>query len=337
PGDTVIAVMGLTGVGKSTFISHYSDRAKVGKTLKSCTTDIGIHPACIDGKMLYLVDTPGFDDKDRTDVDILRETASWLWEAYDAKVKLAGVVYLHRIQDNRVSGTIAQNIELFQELCGKNGLASVVLATTMWDISPDRATSEARERELVSEDAFWGRLVQHGCTVMRQDSGIDSATRIIRHILAQQSVTLLVQEEIAEGAKLHQTAAGVVLTTRLKEQKKMYNDKMEQLHEKLAEMQERMRRMQEELGCQNQERERERQERELEKQDREREKKAREDEKKANQDREAAWEKDNKDTTGEISRLNEEIKSIKKNQERTNTDQKKIKMGLIRRVWILIW
>jgi GTP1/Obg family GTP-binding protein len=36
PEDAVIAVMGLTGVGKSTFISHFSDTAVVGNDLESC-------------------------------------------------------------------------------------------------------------------------------------------------------------------------------------------------------------------------------------------------------------------------------------------------------------
>ncbi len=36
PDDVVIAVMGVTGVGKSTFISHFSKTAVVGDGVKSC-------------------------------------------------------------------------------------------------------------------------------------------------------------------------------------------------------------------------------------------------------------------------------------------------------------
>lgn len=36
PKDIVIAVMGVTGVGKSTFISYFSKTAKVGMGLESC-------------------------------------------------------------------------------------------------------------------------------------------------------------------------------------------------------------------------------------------------------------------------------------------------------------
>lgn len=34
--DLVIAVMGVTGVGKSTFISYFSQTARVGDSLESC-------------------------------------------------------------------------------------------------------------------------------------------------------------------------------------------------------------------------------------------------------------------------------------------------------------
>lgn len=37
PNDIVIAVMGVTGSGKSTFISHFSEKMPaVGRTLVSC-------------------------------------------------------------------------------------------------------------------------------------------------------------------------------------------------------------------------------------------------------------------------------------------------------------
>ncbi|KAJ1334960.1 50S ribosome-binding GTPase [Microdochium nivale] len=76
--------MGMTGAGKSTFISHATDqKVDVGHGLTSCTYDpfsrppewqqlgptwispgtheIAIYPSKSDPG-LYLVDTPGFDD-----------------------------------------------------------------------------------------------------------------------------------------------------------------------------------------------------------------------------------------------------------------------------------
>ncbi|KAK0742638.1 P-loop containing nucleoside triphosphate hydrolase protein [Schizothecium vesticola] len=154
PDDALIAIMGLTGVGKSTFISHFSPAtAVIGNDLESCTTSISFHPTTIDGvaRRVVLIDTPGFNDTTRTDTSILSEIAGWLAE----DVKLAGIVYLHRIQDNRVSGSAAKNIDLFRELCGTESLGSVVLATTMWDALPLEKAA-AREAELKGKKEFWG-------------------------------------------------------------------------------------------------------------------------------------------------------------------------------------
>ncbi|KAH6624179.1 P-loop containing nucleoside triphosphate hydrolase protein [Chaetomium sp. MPI-SDFR-AT-0129] len=145
--DIVIPIMGLTGVGKSTFISHFSNTAVVGHGLASCTSTISIHAATLDDQTIYLIDTPGFDDTTRSDTAILHEVAKWLKASYDADIQLAGIVYLHRIEDNRVGGAGTTNLRMFRELCGDDGLACVVLATTMWPRDPLMAPPEEEEEE----------------------------------------------------------------------------------------------------------------------------------------------------------------------------------------------
>jgi hypothetical protein len=48
-------------------------------------------------------------------------------------MKRAGIIYLHKITDNRLAGFGLKNLEMFQALCGRSCLRNVVLATTMWD------------------------------------------------------------------------------------------------------------------------------------------------------------------------------------------------------------
>lgn len=55
--------------------------------------------------VFYLVDTPGFDDTLKSDIEILMDVAGWLNKAYKAKIPLTGIIYLHRINDVRVGGT----------------------------------------------------------------------------------------------------------------------------------------------------------------------------------------------------------------------------------------
>lgn len=150
--------MGLTGVGKSTFISHFSPTtALIGNDLESCTTSISFHPFTLPdlpGRRIVLIDTSGFNHTTRTDTSILSEIAAWIAE----DVRLVVIVYLHRIQDNRVSRSAAKNTDLFRELCGTEGLGGVVLETTMWDALP-LEKAEAREVELKGKREFWGGAV----------------------------------------------------------------------------------------------------------------------------------------------------------------------------------
>ncbi|KAK3329121.1 P-loop containing nucleoside triphosphate hydrolase protein [Apodospora peruviana] len=307
PEDIVIAVMGLTGVGKSTFISHFCNTAVVGDDLESCTNTLSIHSANVDGTDVYLIDTPGFDDTNRTDTDVLREIASWLERSYDADIKLAGIVYLHRIQDNRVGGSGVKNIHMFRELCGPNGLSSVVLATTMWDALP-KDKAEEREAELKTKEEFWGGLVQHGCAVLRQDDGAASAAKIIQHIQAQRRpITLQIQEEIViDGKELHETAAGEVLKAGLEEQQRMYAEKTALLEAQLAKIAAELQSLQAEQAAREEQarEEREREQRDIEK-------------------REMGRESEINDLKLELRGLKEDLESTKVKQERTDAEYRK--------------
>jgi len=237
PNDMVIAVMGVTGVGKSAFISLFSDSAKVGQGLESCTIDVGIHEARIGSHRCFLIDTPGFDDTHRSDTDVLRDIADWLNRAYKASIQLSGIVYLHRITDPRVGGSSLKNLRMFKKLCGADGLSCVVLATTMWN-QIDAANGERREEELICKAEFWGDMIKRGSTVMRHDQNEVSATNIIQHILSVRSRMVLdIQKEMASGKSLDETSAGQELEAELERMRRKYEDEMKELREDMMEAQ----------------------------------------------------------------------------------------------------
>jgi hypothetical protein len=41
--------------------------------------------------------TPGFDDTNKSNSEILRDLGNWVVRSYPADVKLSGILYLHRI------------------------------------------------------------------------------------------------------------------------------------------------------------------------------------------------------------------------------------------------
>ena len=83
---------------------------------------------------MYLIDTPGIDDTRRGDTEVLEDVAFYLSKIYEQDIKLAGIIYLHRITDVRISGSSLRNLKIFKALCveEKNVFKHVVLATTMW-------------------------------------------------------------------------------------------------------------------------------------------------------------------------------------------------------------
>ncbi|GMF67501.1 unnamed protein product [Aspergillus oryzae] len=264
PDDRVIAVMGITGVGKSTFISHFNEDALVGDSLMSCkpfpfpfpqfltylslkkqshlpnspktgTTEVGIHKAQIDNQRIYLIDTPGFDDTTRSDTDVLVEIADWLRFSYNSNIKLAGIIYLHRIKDVRMGGASIRNLLMFKKLCGEKCLSGVVLATTMWS-NPPTEKEIKRESQLKSERKFWGEMIGHGSRVFRQDDGVRSATEIIRYILGRpQNVTLRIQEEMASGKSLGETAAGKEVQAEVERLRARYERQLNELRKEMRE------------------------------------------------------------------------------------------------------
>ncbi|KAF2807133.1 P-loop containing nucleoside triphosphate hydrolase protein [Mytilinidion resinicola] len=224
PTDVFIAVMGVTGAGKSTFISKCcKKRIAIGHNLQACTSTVDVYPCKISGSTtVYLVDTPGFDDTNRSDTEVLREIATWLTDSYAAEVKLNGIIYLHRISDVRMQGSAKKNLFMFKKLCGPNALKNVILATTMWD-SVREADGAARESELISTPGFWGWMVSQGSKVYRHSGSTRSAFGLIQTLMQDNArITLDLQQQMVNEKKdLDDTDAGKEVQAEIiKERKK---------------------------------------------------------------------------------------------------------------------
>jgi len=201
------------------------------------TSKVEIVPCIMpNGKKIFLVDTPGFDDTYRSDTDILREIADWLAQAYQFRVRLTGIIYLHRIIDVRIGGAGMKNLRMFRKLCGEQGLGSVVLATTMWSLCP-AADASRREDQLVHQNDLWKFLVGRGARVFRQDDGAVSGQKIIDHLIKRaQPVTLDIQREMVDqGLKLADTGAGREVQAELERLKEKHDKEMREIRQEMEE------------------------------------------------------------------------------------------------------
>jgi len=157
PNDVIIVIIGPTGSGKTTFINALTGAGGKAKqcTLKPDTKSVIPYAVSHDELRLVFVDTPGFDDACQPDTAILRKAADWLANKYPDGTTLrpAGILYLHKITDNRLSGSVDKNLQVFGRLCGGVPLGRARLVTTMWDSVKDREVAHRRETELTTE--FW--------------------------------------------------------------------------------------------------------------------------------------------------------------------------------------
>ncbi|KAF4992333.1 hypothetical protein FDECE_13748 [Fusarium decemcellulare] len=240
--DIYIALMGVTGSGKSTFVSHCTgQQATVGDGLQSCTRNVQIYSFSYrPGVTIHLVDTPGFDDTNKQDSEVLREISAWLSESYAHHVYLNGILYFHRISDTRMQGTGKLNIALLLKVCGQDAIKKVALTTTMWELV-EQNVGEMREQELQDTPEFWGFMKKHGARVCRHYNNRESALNILSAFVPQapnvkpEVVKLALQKELADDHKtLDQTSAGQILDTTWSKEK-------EGLERELAEVREAMR------------------------------------------------------------------------------------------------
>ena len=171
-----------------------------GHGLESYTKEISVIKLEYLGVNLCFVDTPGFDNTCKSDVDILKLIENGLsttyvtnkcfgvmdyindlrMNGYRKQFRLAGLLYLHRISDNRVAGSSLKYFRLFQQLCGDD-FSNIVLTTTMW--GEDEQVRAAHEEELMSD--FWRPMIACGSSVKRFLYTRESAFEILSPFFAE--------------------------------------------------------------------------------------------------------------------------------------------------------
>ncbi|PMD38899.1 hypothetical protein L207DRAFT_530362 [Hyaloscypha variabilis F] len=98
----IVLVFGLTGAGKSTYINNITGASlPVRDDLYSCTKTAEAPHAMIEGVDVAFVDTPGFNDPERSDAEILHSTATWIAENLGGTRKITTVLYLHSIEETK--------------------------------------------------------------------------------------------------------------------------------------------------------------------------------------------------------------------------------------------
>ncbi|KZP14637.1 hypothetical protein FIBSPDRAFT_833806 [Athelia psychrophila] len=174
--------MGSPGSGKTTFIAHASEKGwhNVNHSMVSSTEPITPiqckHPNIMRAhgrSPIILVDTPGFLDG-YSETKCFEDIAGWM----KANIELAGIILLHKISDNRMTGTDIEKTRKFASLCGHEVMKNIVVATTMWGDGVSEEIGQMRQTELKKD---W--LIGEGCAVEMFEKDAESAWRIINQVL----------------------------------------------------------------------------------------------------------------------------------------------------------
>ncbi|KAK4934889.1 hypothetical protein LTR10_023962 [Elasticomyces elasticus] len=239
--DVIIAVMGMTGSGKSSFINKFRTNrpVRIGRELESCTNEVDIYK-CRDDEFgtFWLIDTPGFNDTYRSDTEVLGEIANWLNRAYLEEIQLTGILYMHAIRETRMGKKALDSVRSFNKLCGSDALRKVVLVSTFWDmVDPD--VGDHRERELKERSDCWADMLKHHSKVFRHYNHLSTAKAVIRHLLnirttEDQGTYLSIQHEMVDQRQtLAQTGAGKLLADALERQRIDFEQELARLQAEL--------------------------------------------------------------------------------------------------------
>ena len=131
--------------------------------------------------------------------------------SYNCEIKLSGILYFHRISDNRVAGSPYKNLVMFEKLCGMNAPQNIILTTTMWDQVDDDVGSR-REKELMAK--YWKGMMDQGSKTVRYYNSAASAWNVIEHFVqvADARFDVLLRMEMVDIKKqLCKTQAGQAL------------------------------------------------------------------------------------------------------------------------------
>lgn len=178
--------------------------------------------------------------------------------SYEGGIMLTGVIYLHRISDRRMGGIARENFRLFRKICGASTMRNVFIVTTMWDDpTVTEQVGQAREQELQTKDIFFQPAIREGARMVRHQNGAESARSIASSLLARRlAEELQMQHELVEERKsVPDTAAGLDLFERYKQQEARHQQELRQLRddmvhadqEEMAQLRHELKRTKEEL------------------------------------------------------------------------------------------
>ncbi|MCJ1431797.1 hypothetical protein MMC27_001152 [Xylographa pallens] len=205
----LIAVMGPTGSGKSSFVRAITgcESVRIGRGLHSETTKVSMYDTTINSTCFTLIDTPGFDDTEISDHDVLGIIADWLHERYEAGQLLTGIFYLQPITKNRAEEHTPHQYVLES---GKR-----------------RGRGPPREGD-VGDDGFLEVKKEQGAKTERMARDYDRFKTALSAMAGKSCISLQIQEELHDGKTLQETMAALSIDAEARKMREEHERKLEE-------------------------------------------------------------------------------------------------------------
>ena len=96
---------------------------------------------------------------------------------------MSGILYLHKINENRMTQPPIPHYQMFGRLCGEGFHTRVLLVTTMWEKLSNRDHGERRQAIL---RGHWSEMINKGSAIVSHDGEKQSAWDVVKALLALQ-------------------------------------------------------------------------------------------------------------------------------------------------------
>jgi len=154
-------------------------------------------------------------------------------------VHVTGVLFLHRIIDNKFTQTADRVSNMLKNICGDDAMKHLMLCTTMWDRVPEDEGS--RRFDELRETGAWQEMILGGASVAKISNASSNARanaeRIVTRLIKNaQPVELVIQDEMGNrNLKVVQTGAGQILNEHLQAVQAEARRDLEEVQMKLRE------------------------------------------------------------------------------------------------------
>ena len=185
-----------------------------------------MYDTTVNSTSFTLIDTPGFDDTEISDHDVLGIIADWLKERYEAGQLLTGIFYLQPITKNRAEGSALRSLALLEKLCGSKNFKNVLLITTFWNQVSEEVGAH-REREMLEMEGFWKSMKGQGAKTERMARDYDRFKVALLAMAEKPCISLQIQEELRDGKALEETLAGLSINAETRKMKEDHEHKLE--------------------------------------------------------------------------------------------------------------